>query len=90
MARGEAVLAVAIMDPSTSWGPQAVTLRPQRVGDRYRLDGIKLFVSDATAATHLIVAARTGDGPADVSLLLVDARAPGVRARRLPGFLSWQ
>ena len=90
VARGEAVLAVAIMDPSTSWGPQAVTLRPQRVGDRYRLDGIKLFVSDATAATHLIVAARTGDGPADVSLLLVDARTPGVRARRLPGFLSWQ
>ena len=90
VARGETVLAVAIMDPSTSWGPQAVTLRPQRVGDRYRLDGIKLFVSDATAATHLIVAARTGDGPADVSLLLVDARAPGVRARRLPGFLSWQ
>jgi len=90
VARGEAVLAVAIMDSSTSWGPQAVTLRPQRVGDRYRLDGIKLFVSDATAATHLIVAARTGDGPADVSLLLVDARAPGVRARRLPGFLSWQ
>jgi alkylation response protein AidB-like acyl-CoA dehydrogenase len=90
VARGEAVLAVAIMDPSTSWGPQAVTLRPQRVGDRYRLDGIKLFVSDATAATHLIVAARTGDGPADVSLLLVDARAPGVRARRLPGFVSWQ
>jgi alkylation response protein AidB-like acyl-CoA dehydrogenase len=90
VARGEAVLAVAIMDPSTSWGPQAVTLRPQRVGDRYRLDGIKLFVSDATAATHLIVAARTGDGPADVSLLLVDARATGVRARRLPGFLSWQ
>ena len=90
VARGETVLAVAIMDPSTSWGPQAVTLRPQRVGDGYRLDGIKLFVSDATAATHLIVAARTGDGSADVSLLLIDTRAPGVRARRLPGFLSWQ
>ena len=90
VARGETVLTVAIMDPSTSWGPQAVTLRPQRVGDRYRLDGIKLFVSDATAATHLIVAVRTGDGAGDVGLLLVDARASGVRARRLPGFLSWQ
>jgi alkylation response protein AidB-like acyl-CoA dehydrogenase len=90
VARGEAVLAVAIMDPSTSWGPQAVTLRPQRVGDRYRLDGVKLFVSDATAATHLIVAVRTGDGPADVSLFVVDARAAGVRCRRLSGFLSWQ
>ncbi|MET0485438.1 MAG: acyl-CoA dehydrogenase family protein, partial [Candidatus Rokuibacteriota bacterium] len=48
VARGEAVLAVAITDPSTSWGPQSVTLPPQRLGDRYRLDGIKLFVSDAT------------------------------------------
>lgn len=90
VAHGETVLAVAIIDPNTSWGPQAVTLRPQRIGDRYRIDGVKLFVSDATAATHLIVAVRTGDGPADVSLLLVDARARGVRARRLPGFLSWQ
>jgi alkylation response protein AidB-like acyl-CoA dehydrogenase len=90
VARGETVLAVAIMDPSTSWGPQAVTMRSQRVGDRYRLDGIKLFVSDATAATHLIVAVRTGDGAGDIGLLLVDARAKGVRARRLPGFLSWQ
>jgi alkylation response protein AidB-like acyl-CoA dehydrogenase len=90
VARGETLLSVAIMDPSTSWGPQAVTLRPQRLDDRYRLDGIKLFVSDATAATHLIVAVRTGDGAGDVGLLLVDARAKGVRARRLPGFLSWQ
>jgi len=88
--RGEMILAVAITDPNTSWGPQAVTLRPQRLDDRYRLDGTKLFVSDATAATHLIVAVRTGDAPADVSLLLVDARARGVRTRRLPGFLSWQ
>src|SRR5438094_107087 len=90
VARGEIILSVAITDPNTSWGPQAVTLRPQRLGDRFRLDGTKLFVSDATAATHLIVAVRTGDGPADVSLLMVDARARAVRARRLPGFLSWQ
>jgi alkylation response protein AidB-like acyl-CoA dehydrogenase len=90
VARGETVLAVAITDPNTSWGPQGVTLRPQRLGDRYRLDGAKLFVSEATAATELIVALRTGDEPGEVSLLLVDARAPGVSARRLPGFLSWQ
>ena len=75
VARGEIILSVAITDPNTSWGPQAVTLRPQRLGDRFRLDGTKLFVSDATAATHLIVAVRTGDGPADVSLLMVDARS---------------
>jgi alkylation response protein AidB-like acyl-CoA dehydrogenase len=90
VASGEIVLTVAITEPNASWGPSGVTLTPQRRGDRYRLDGVKLFVSDATAATHLIVVARTGDGPDDLSLLLVDAAAPGVRARTLPGFLSWQ
>jgi alkylation response protein AidB-like acyl-CoA dehydrogenase len=90
MARGEAVVAMAIAEPNASWGPHGVLVRPQRVGDRYRLHGTKLFVSDANAATHVIVAVRTGDGRGDVSLLLVDARAPGVRVRRLPGFLSWQ
>src|SRR5215468_12400380 len=59
--RGETVLAVAISEPNTSWGPQGVTLRPQPLGDRYRLDGAKVFVSDATGATDLLVAVRTGD-----------------------------
>jgi alkylation response protein AidB-like acyl-CoA dehydrogenase len=90
VARGEAVLTVAITEPNASWGPQGVTLAAQRRADRYRLDGVKLFVSDATAATHLIIAARTGERPGALSLLLVDAAAPGVRARELPGFLSWQ
>jgi alkylation response protein AidB-like acyl-CoA dehydrogenase len=90
VASGETVLAVAITEPNTSWGPQGVTLTPRRLDGRYRLDGTKLFVSDATSATEIVVAVRTGDLPGDVSLLLVDADAPGVRVRRLPGFLSWQ
>ena len=90
VARGETVMSVAVSEPNASWGPQGVTLKPQRIGDRYRLDGTKLFVSDATSATDLLVVVRTGDGPADLGLLVVDARARGVRARRLPGFLSWQ
>jgi alkylation response protein AidB-like acyl-CoA dehydrogenase len=90
VARGESVLTVAITEPNASWGPPGVTLRPQRLEGRYRLDGVKLFVSDATAATHLVVAVRTGDAPDDIGLLLVDARARGVQTRRLSGFLSWQ
>jgi alkylation response protein AidB-like acyl-CoA dehydrogenase len=90
LARGERVLSVAITEPNGSWGPQGVNLAPQRLDGRYRLDGVKLFVSDAVSATDLIVAVRTGDAPGDVSLLLVDARAPGVSARTLPGFLTGQ
>jgi alkylation response protein AidB-like acyl-CoA dehydrogenase len=90
VARGEAILSVAINEPNASWGPQGITLRAQRLGDRYRLDGTKVFVSDANAATELIVVVRTGDAPTDLSLLLLDTAARGVRVKRLRGFLSWQ
>ena len=90
VARGERVLSVAITEPNGSWGPQGVTLAPQRLDGGYRLDGAKLFVSDAVSATDLIVAARTGDAPQDWSLLLVDAHGRGVTARTLPGFVTGQ
>ena len=90
VARGETILSVAITEPNASWGPAGITLPAPRADGHYRLDGTKLFVSDATAATHLVVAARTGPQPEDVSLLRVDARAKGVSARRLPGLLAWQ
>src|SRR2546428_6449902 len=90
VASGERVLTVAITEPNTSWGPAGITLAPQGRNGSYTLNGTKLFVSDATSATDLVVAVRTGEGPTDVSLLHVDARAPGLTTRGLPGFLSWQ
>ena len=90
VASGERVLTVAITEPNASWGPGGIALTPQGRNGSFVLNGAKLFVSDATSATDLIVAVRTGDAPTDVSLLHVDARTPGVTARRLPGFLSWQ
>jgi len=90
VASGETVLSVAITEPNASWGASGITLRAPRADGHYRLDGAKVFVSDATEATHLIAAVRTGTQAEDISLLLVDARAPGVRARRLPGLLAGQ
>ena len=90
VARGERILTVAVTEPNASWGAQGITLRPQRSNGGYTLNGAKLFVPDATAATDLVVAVRTGDGAHDVSLLHVEAGARGVTRRRLPGFLSWQ
>jgi alkylation response protein AidB-like acyl-CoA dehydrogenase len=88
LASGEIVIAVAITEPNASWGPQGITLPARRHGERLRVDGVKVFAAEATLATHLIVAARTGEG--DIGLALVDAAAPGVKTRRLAGFLSWQ
>lgn len=90
VAQGEQILALAVTEQDFAWDPQGVTLAPERRGENYVLDGVKLFVSDAVAATHLVVAVRTGSGAGDISLLLVDKQTPGVSARNLPGFLGWQ
>src|SRR5262245_41990118 len=54
IASGRQVFTVAITEPARSWGPQGVALASERRGDRYLVNGTKLFVSDAGAATHLI------------------------------------
>jgi alkylation response protein AidB-like acyl-CoA dehydrogenase len=88
--RGEQIFSVAITEPERSWGPQGIALAAERHGDRYRLNGVKLFVSDAVAATHLIVAVRTGHALNATSLLLLDKSTKGVSVRLLPGFIGWQ
>jgi len=90
VALGQTVLSVAVTDPNNSWGPVGVTMTPSRRGEAYLLNGAKTFVPDAVAATHVIVVVRTGAGLEDVSLLVVDTSARGVRTRLLPGFIGWQ
>ncbi len=90
IARGERVFSVAITEPARSWGPHGIAVTAERHGERYRLNGTKLFVSDAVAATHLIVAVRTGPALDAASLLVIDKQTRGVSARLLPGFIGWQ
>jgi alkylation response protein AidB-like acyl-CoA dehydrogenase len=90
IASGSQVYTVAITEPSRSWGPRGVAIALERRSDRYLINGTKLFVSDAAAATHLIVAARSGSAPEAVSLIIIDRQAKGVSIRNLPGFMSWQ
>jgi alkylation response protein AidB-like acyl-CoA dehydrogenase len=55
------------------------------------LNGVKLFIRDAKAATHLIIAARTAsqaDPTEGISLFLVDSKSQGVSIRQLEGFLA--
>lgn len=87
--RGENIFSVAITEPARSWGPQGIALTAERHGEHYRLNGIKLFVSDAVAATHLIVVVRTGTAVDDTGLVVLAKNTKGVSARLLPGFIGW-
>jgi len=75
---GEAVLTPAWLEPENGFGPKGIRLRAEADGDGFVLSGTKRHVAFAKAASRLVVLARTGDGPADVDLFLVDPEAAGV------------
>lgn len=88
IARGEVVLIPAIADPKTRWGPGAVQTVAERRAGGWTLRGLKPFVHDGAAATHLLCAARTEPGAEGISFFVVDRQAPGVSVRPLRGFLA--
>ena len=87
VASGERVLALAATEAQYGWTPEQIRLAACRDGGGYRLTGTKLFVHDAALATDLLVLARI-DGSTGISLLRVDAKAPGVAIRTFDGFIA--
>jgi alkylation response protein AidB-like acyl-CoA dehydrogenase len=75
---GEAILTPAWLEPENGFGQKGVQVRATADGDGFVISGTKRHVAFASAATRLVVLARTGDGPGDVDLFLVDPSDPGV------------
>jgi alkylation response protein AidB-like acyl-CoA dehydrogenase len=78
VAAGEAILTPAWLEPDRGDGPRGVQMKAEREGNEIRLSGTKRHVHFASAATRLVVLARTGEGEQDIDLLLVDPNASGV------------
>jgi len=81
IARGELLLSLAFTEPGLRYEPMAIATKATAQGGEFILNGTKLFVPNANIADYLICVARTGDGgkPEEgITLLLVDARTPGI------------
>jgi acyl-CoA dehydrogenase len=81
---GECLVAIAMTEPGAGSDLAAVQTRALREGDHYVLNGSKTFISNGQNCDLVIVVAKTDptkrhDG---ISLLLVDASAPGFRRGR--------
>ena len=91
VAAGECVLSLAATEPHFGWRPELVQMPARQQRGQYVLNGVKLFVHDAQAATHLLCAVRTGQAngtSAGITLLVVDARSAGVNIRPLSGWMG--
>ena len=84
IAQGSARATLALTEPSGRWDAGAVKLTAKPSGGGWQLDGVKLFVPDAEAADHMVVAARTrGEGEDGISLFLVKGRPAGMTVTSL-------
>ena len=81
VATGEAILALALTEPSAGYSADCVDLKAEAKGDIFVLNGTKLFVEFASASDYMVVVARTksGGNPEDgITLFLVDSKSPGI------------
>jgi alkylation response protein AidB-like acyl-CoA dehydrogenase len=83
IASGERVFALALTEAQYGWSAENIRLAAKKDGDGYSLSGTKVFVHDALHATDLLIAAKTG---AELVIVRVDTKAPGVAIRALDGF----
>ena len=91
IARGDSVIAPAIMEPDGGYGPEAIQLKATRNGSGFLLNGTKVLVACAHSADRLLCAARTATGVNEhgISLFLVDPGAPGATIERTPNIAGY-
>jgi len=85
--RGETVCALGITEPGAGSDMAGIETRAVRDGDRYRLTGSKIFITNGVHGDLYFVAARTRPGTAErrhrgISMFLVERDTPGFTVSR--------
>lgn len=86
IASGKLIVALAYTEPSATYDPAGISTTASPDGDRYSINGAKLFVQDGQIADWVIVAARTKKSTnkkEGISLFLVQAGTAGVQCTPL-------
>lgn len=81
LAAGQAIASFALTEAEAGSDPSGLTSKAIRDGDRYRVTGVKRFITNAPLAELFVVFARTdpeSTGRHGISALLVPAGAAGV------------
>ena len=87
---GEKIAAIAVTEPGTGSNVGGITTRATPADGGYRLDGTKMFITNAGIADVVIVAARTSpDGHRGVTTFLVDADNPGLSVGQPLRKMGW-
>jgi acyl-CoA dehydrogenase len=83
---------VAISEPSGGSDPaRAIQTRAERKGDRYVLNGTKVWISGASQSKWGVVFARTGSEKrrSNITCFIVEKDSPGLSLKRIPVIRSY-
>ena len=81
---GDKIISLAITEPSGGSDVAALKTRAERVGNKYVVNGQKMFITSGMRADYMTVAVRTGGpGMGGISLMLIETDRPGVSRTRL-------
>ena len=81
---GDKLIALAITEPSGGSDVAQLKTRAERVGNKYVVNGSKMFITTGMRADYYTVAVRTGGpGMAGVSLMLIEKGMAGFTQTRL-------
>jgi acyl-CoA dehydrogenase len=89
--RGETITAVGISEPGAGSDVAGIRTTARRDGDEWVINGTKMFITNGVHANLYFVAAKTGPGKRDMSMLIVEKGTPGFtvgRALKKTGWLS--
>ncbi|HEX8665156.1 MAG TPA: acyl-CoA dehydrogenase family protein [Beijerinckiaceae bacterium] len=89
---GETITAVAVTEPDAGSDVKALRTTARRVAGGYVLNGTKLYITNGVHADLVVVAAKTGAGPASkaVTMFLVEKGAAGFRVARALDKHGWR
>jgi alkylation response protein AidB-like acyl-CoA dehydrogenase len=87
--KGEAIIAFAITEPDAGSDVTLVRTKAERKGDKYIINGSKMFISNGTIANYALVYAVTHPGERDPhkrhSIILVETSSLGFEATKIHG-----
>jgi acyl-CoA dehydrogenase/citronellyl-CoA dehydrogenase len=87
---GELIASIAVTEPGTGSDVAAITTRADEVDGGYRINGRKMFITNAGFADVFVVAARTGGpGHRGVTTFIVEADNPGLELGRPLAKMGW-
>ena len=90
---GEAITAVAVTEPDAGSDVAGIRTRATRRGDRWVLEGTKLFITNGVLADLYFVAAKTSaDGPRSraMTMFIVEKGTPGLTVARPLEKMGWR